>query len=168
MAQWSPEESTFHKWRKNMCPAKQVWSDPDVTAFSSHSGGFFPFFFFFCALVHPTFYLRLLTLCSLTLSFTGCYLIVYSFFILNHYILTSVYLLFAWAIGLKSGGSEVHSLPPYSFLHRREFWTPQMQPQWLHFQISYPLHVLVMCQRHFVVLASGSSPGNGVLLNNTS
>lgn len=30
-----------------MCPAKQVWSDPDVTAFSSHSGGFFLFFFFF-------------------------------------------------------------------------------------------------------------------------
>lgn len=88
-----------------MRPAEQVWSDPDVASLSTHSR-FFLCFGPFHFLLHAS--LALPSPCKLhRIELRYCSLI----FLLNCFILSSVYLLFAWARGLRRGGSEVCSLP---------------------------------------------------------
>lgn len=127
-----------------MHPAEQVWSDPDMCSLSLLTRGFLVF------LVHPTFYSMLLQLCPLTASSTGQnFVIVHSLFLLNPFILASLCLLFAWARGLRSAGSEIRSLLLCHFLYKKEFWTPQTQSRWWEFNLPF----LVSCTNHLLCMS---------------
>lgn len=102
-----------------MRPAEQVWSAPGTTSLSLSLSPLalevFP------CLVRPTFRPTLLQPQALTVTSS-----LFTHFLLDHFILMSVYLLFSWAIGLQSGGAEGRRLSLCSFLCRKEFWAAQV------------------------------------------